>query len=527
MVIERFKAESTVQQPPWIWLLRALVVSVACVALVACAVGPTYHRPPPPDVLDYTAVPSVGRIAAASSVAGPAAGAQVLVSGLAVNPHWWTGFGSPALDHLVDRALAHNPDLDAAKATLEAAQDEVQAARGAFYPHATLGLDAARTRTSGATGGGAFGPSVYNLYTGDVAVGYNPDVFGATRYTVRSQQARADLARDQLDAVRLSIAGNVVTTAIDVATLDAEIATLRHTVGDQHKVLDLVRQQYRAGAIAQFDVLTQQSLLASSQAQLTQLRQARDTARHLLATLVGEFPAASRGLHSPALAALELPARLPLSLPTNLVRDRPDIRAAQAQLRAANAEVGIAVAHMYPSFDISAEFGYGANHASSLFDPASRLWDLAAGLAAPLFEGGKLRAQKHAAQADYRRVFANYQATVLGAFRNVADVLRALEHDSTFLESRADAMRAAQKALALVTAQYRSGSVDYLDLLDSQTRYQTARIAFVKAEAQRYADTAALYIALGGGRWTDTAGGHPSTGRDAVADTTVRAHSVL
>ncbi|MDN5873971.1 MAG: efflux transporter outer membrane subunit, partial [Sinobacteraceae bacterium] len=508
-----------------IGLMRALVVLASCAALAACAVGPTYRRPAAPTVTSYTAEPSVGRIAAASSVAGPAAGPQVLVSGAAVSPHWWAGFGSPALDQLVNQALAHNPDLSAAKATLEAAQDEVQAARGAFYPHATLGLGASRTRSSGAAGGGAFGPSVYNLYTGEVSVGYNPDVFGATRYTVRSQQALADLARDRLDAVRLSIAGNVVATAIDVATLDAEIATLQRTVGDQRQVLDLVRQQYLAGAIARFDVLTQQSLLASSQAQLTQLRQARDTARHLLATLVGEFPAASRGLHSPALASLELPKRLPLSLPTSLVRDRPDILAAEAQLRAANAEVGVAIAHMYPSFNISAAFGFGANLASSLFDPASQLWNLAASLAAPLFEGGELRAQKHAAQADYRRVFANYQATVLGAFRNVADVLRALEHDSAFLESRANAMRAAHQALTLVTAQYRAGGVDYLDLLDSQTRFQKGQIAYVKAQAQRYADTAALYVALGGGQWTDSAAGSPPTGRVAVADTAAPAHS--
>ncbi len=342
---------------------------------------------------------------------------------------------------------------------------------------------------------------------------------------MHSQQARADLARDRLHAVRLSIAGNVVTTAIDAATLDAEIATLQRTVSDQRQVLDLVRQQYQAGAIARFDVLTQQSLLASSQAQLTQVRQARDVARHLLATLVGTFPAASGGLHTPVLARLELPARRPLSLPSRLVRERPDILAAEAQLRAANAEIGVAIAHMYPSFNISADFGYGANHADNLFDPASRLWDLAAGLVAPLFEGGKLRAQKHAAQADYRRVFANYQATVLGAFRNVADVLRALEHDSAFLQSRAQAMHAAHQALALVTAQYRAGGVDYLDLLDSQTRFQKARVAYVQAQAQRYADTAALYVALGGGQWRDSAAGTQAAGRDAVADATTRAHS--
>jgi NodT family efflux transporter outer membrane factor (OMF) lipoprotein len=523
--INRSEATIGAVRSPGQWALRALVAVATSLLLAACAVGPTWHRPAPPDASRYTAVPSAGRIAAASSAAGPAAGAQVLVAGMTVDARWWTGFGSPALDRLVKQALAHNPNLDAAKATLEAAQDEVQAARGAFYPHAALDLGASRTRSSGATGGGAFGPSLYDLYTGEVAVSYNPDAFGATRYTLHSQQARADLARDRLHAVRLSIAGNVVTTAIDVATVDAEMATLTRTVSDERQVLDLVRQQYQAGAIARFDVMTQQSLLASSQAQLTQLRQAHDMARHLLATLMGEFPDAGRGLHLPTLARLELPERLPLSLPSSLVRDRPDILAAEAQLRAANAEVGIAIAHMYPSFNISAEFGYGANHASSLFDPASQLWDLAAGLVAPLFEGGTLRAQKHAAQADYRRVLAHYQATVLGAFRDVADVLRALEHDSAFLQSRTRAMRASQKALALVTAQYRAGGVDYLALLDSQTRFQKARVAYVQAQAQRYADTAALYVALGGGHWTSPAGGDPRAHRKSIRDATARSGS--
>ncbi|MGH8153420.1 MAG: efflux transporter outer membrane subunit, partial [Rhodanobacteraceae bacterium] len=358
------------------------------------------------------------------------------------------------------------------------------------------------TRSSGAATGGFAGPQLYNLYTGQVSISYAPDVFGINRLVARDAQARVDIARDQLDAARLALAGNVVDTTFNLAALQDEVAALEANVASERQVLDLTRTQFRLGAITESNVLTQESLLASSQAQLTQLQQARDAAHHLLATYLGRFPAETAGLRTPALRDLRLPADLPLSLPSTLVRDRPDIRAAEAQLRAANAEVGEAVARMYPDLELTGAWGGQSNHADTLFDPASRLWDLAAGLVAPLFEGGTLRAQKNAAEAAYRGVFASYRSTVLGAFRNVADVLRALQHDSALLDAQARAMQDAKRALDLVTTEYRAGSVDYLNLLTSETQYQNARVAFIQAEAQRYADTAALYVALGGGQWT-------------------------
>ncbi|MGH8338216.1 MAG: efflux transporter outer membrane subunit, partial [Gammaproteobacteria bacterium] len=290
-------------------------------------------------------------------------------------------------------------------------------------------------------------------------------------------------------------------TALDLAALDDEVAATRQNVSDQRQILTLTRTRYQLGAASQFNVLTQESQLASSEARLPQLQQARDEAWHLLATYLGEFPAEAGGMHVPVLAELHLPSALPVSLPSTLVRERPDIMAAEAQLRAANAQVGEAVASMYPNLQLTGSFGAQSNRVGAFFDPASRLWDLAASLVMPLLEGGTLEAQKHATQAAYRAVFANYQSTVLGAFRNVADVLCTLQHDSIFLDAQARAMRAAQQALVLVQAQYRAGAVDFLSLLTSETQYQNARIAFVQAEAQRYADTAALYVALGGGEW--------------------------
>lgn len=463
--------------------------------LVACAVGPSYHAPKPPSVQAYTASPVAATIASA---------AQTLAYGAAVNPEWWKGFGSPALDQLVDQALQHNPDLAAAQATLEQAQYNLKAAKGVFYPQVSLGLAGERTRTSGAASGGFAGPQLYNLYTGQVSVSYYPDVFGLNRLVTRGEQAQVDVARDQLLAARLTIEGNVVNTALDLAALEQEVKATQQTVNDQRQILNLTQTQYRLGAASQFDVLTQQSQLASSEARLPQLEQARDQARHLLATYLGEFPSDAGGLDAPNLSDLKLPATLPVSLPSTLVRERPDILAAEAQLRAANATVGEAVARMYPNLELTGDFGDQSNNGGRLFDPASRMWDLAASLVLPLFEGGALEAQKHAAEAAYRAVFANYQSTVLGAFRNIADVLRALQHDSVALGAETRALQSAQQAFVLVRTQYQAGAVDYLSLLTSETQYQNARIAYVQAEAQRYADTAALYIALGGGEWTSS-----------------------
>ena len=451
----------------------------------------------------------------AQAATGSIARAQTFAYGGAVPREWWKDFRSPALDRLVAVALAHNPDLTAAQATLEQAKFNLKAVKGVFYPQVSAGLGGERTRTTGAAAGGNTGSQLYNLYTGQVSVSYYPDVFGLSRMVVRGEQAQVDVAGDQLTAARLTIEGNVVNAAVDLAALQDEVAATRKNINDQRQILTLTNTRYQLGATSQFDVLTQESQLASSEAKLPQLQQTLDETRHLLATYLGEFPAQASAMRMPALAELSLPAALPVSLPSALVRDRPDIRAAEAQLRAANAQVAEAVARMYPSLQLNASFGDQSNHTDTLFDPASRLWELAANLVAPLFEGGTLRAQKHAAQAAYRATFADYQSTVLGAFRNVADVLRALQHDSVLLDAQARALRDAQQALGLVQTQYQSGQVDFLSLLTSETQYQDARIALVQAKAQRYADTAALYLALGGGEWANTPAHGP--GRSAGA----------
>lgn len=472
----------------------ALLVSLA--VLSGCAVGPAYVKPEPPKLSGYTAQPLTATIP--SPVTGTPR-AQKIEYGKGVTPKWWEGFDSPALNALMSRALTHNLELEAARETLQQAQYNLKAATGVFYPQVSLGLNGERTRTSGAESGGRVGSNIFNLHTGQVSVSYFPDVFGLNRLVAQSAQAQVDVARDQLLAAQLTIEGNAATAALQLAGLDAWIDATEKTITDQKAVLDLIQKQYRYGAASQLQVATQQSRVASTEGQLPALQLARDRLRHLLATLVGEFPAQPHGPPSLKLSDLHLPSTVPLSLPSSLVRTRPDILAAEAQLRAANAQVGEAVARMYPDLTLTGSFGGQSNEWGKLFDSASRIWSVAAAAALPLFEGGTLEAKKHAAQAAYRAVFADYKNTVLGAFRDVADALRALERDAAALDAQARALQAAQTGFVLARRQYQAGAVDYLNLLTSEVQYQNARIAYVGAETQRYTDTVALYIALGGG----------------------------
>jgi NodT family efflux transporter outer membrane factor (OMF) lipoprotein len=497
--------------PKRVWRTIPLALSVA---LAACAIGPTYVKPEPPQVKAYTAEPVAGAIPAPAE---GGSGAQKLDYGASVTPRWWEGFGSPALDDLVARALAHNPGLEAARQTLEQSQYNLKAVQGAFFPQVSLGLSGERLRTSGASSGGVAPPNLYNLYTGQVSVSYYPDVFGLNRLVARDAEAQVDVARDQLIAAQLTIEGNAVNAALELAGLDARIDATEKTVADQKAVLDLIDTQYRYGAVSELQVATQESQVASAEAQLPALELARDELRHLLATYLGEFPAQAKGLPALRLADMHLPATVPVSLPATLVRTRPDVLAAEAQLRAANAQVGESVARMYPALAITGDFGGQSNAWHDLFTPASRIWDLAAAAVMPLFEGGTLEAQKHAAQAAYRAVFANYRNTVLGAFRNVADTLRALERDAQALDAQARALEAARTAFTLARSQYQAGAVDYLSLLTSEVQYQNARVAYVDAETRRYTDTVALYVALGGGA-IDAAGQTRDSGKPEATE---------
>ncbi|MHB8428855.1 MAG: efflux transporter outer membrane subunit [Acidiferrobacterales bacterium] len=476
---------------------RSLGAAAILLSLAGCAIGPVYHRPPPPPVKHFV-----------SAGPPPVKGAQVFEYGQEPAGDWWRMFQSSRLDRLVDQALARNPSLHAAQASLREAHANLRAVMGIFYPQVNAGLSAERLRNSSAQFGGGSPGNTFSLYTGNVNVSYYPDVFGINRFVYRQAQAQEDIARDALDAARLSVEGNVVVTALGAASFQAQIAATREIIKNEKRLLTLTQQQYQMGAASYLGVVAQKSQLASDEAALPPLMEALDRDQDALAALSGRYPTQwKRKVLS--LTQLHLPGKLPVSLPSSLVANRPDIRAAEAQLRAANAAVGEAVARMYPLLEITASFGGQSLKPSTLFDSANRVWSLAGDLTAPIFEGGTLEAQKHAAQAAYSVSFSQYKVTVLGAFQQVADALRALQHDAAALNALDDELRSATTTLHLTQDQYRVGAVDYLALLSAEAGYSRARIGFVQVLAQRYTDTAALFVALGGGSPQASAGPVP------------------
>ena len=486
----------TANRPKGPRLLRAKALPALCfAALAGCAIGPRYHSPHAPPVHRYTSRHQPQTTAAPGGAAGVA---QRFRYGVSPPLEWWTVFRSPAIDRLVALALRRNPTLAANRARLLEARAVVAADEGVFYPQVNGNLGATREKNSGAfhTGPGA---GIYSLYTGGLSVSYYPDVFGVNKLIYNSAESLANYQRDQLLAARLSLIGNVVTTAVQAASDQAQVAATRRIILSEARLLALTKMQYRAGAVPYLSVVNQESQLATSKAALPGLLQQLATARYALAVLVGEFPAQWRPIHL-RLSRLYLPVSLPVSLPSTLVKDRPDIRAATEQLRYANAQIGIADAQFYPTVQLTATFGQESLTPGSFLNSASNVWSLAGSLLAPIFHGGTLRAQRQEAIEFYAGTLATYRSTVLGAFQQVAGVLRALAHDAQALGDERAAFRASREALSLAQKSYRAGAIDSLSLLTTEALYSQARIAYVRAEAQRYLDTVALYTAIGGGR---------------------------
>lgn len=496
--------------------LRALACRWLPVCVLAaaagCTPGPVYHAPMAPSAGRYTASTAPAHTVAAR---GPAGGRQVFEYGARLGRMWWRLFHSAALDRAVRRALARNPGLAQAQAALAQAQADAAAAMGVFYPQVTANGGVAREQTTSAGAGGAFPGNTFTLYSGNVTVAYSPDLFGLNRLVARAQQAQVDQQRYLRDAAYLTLEGNVADTLIQEAALRSEIKTTESVIRKDRALLTLVGRQYHSGAVTYTAVLTQREQLASSEAARATLRQQLAASRHALAALMGDYPATAPPVHV-ALDDLVLPKRLPVTLPSALVRQRPDIRASEANLRFANANIGEAVARMYPLLTLTADFGTQSNQIGDLFLPATRVYDLAAGLAAPIFNGGTLEAQKRAAVAAYEGGIASYQAVVLAAFQQVADALRALQYDAQTLAFQRHALVAADGALRLSEIQYRDGAVQYLTVLTTQIQDANTRLAYVQARAQRYRDTVALFVALGGGWWPHGAARMPPPAPDKV-----------
>jgi NodT family efflux transporter outer membrane factor (OMF) lipoprotein len=478
--------------------LRQILAALGALFVMGCSVGPDFVAPELPDKAGVTAEPT---LAPTSSADRPAGAQQRFDIGRDIPADWWTLFHSPELDSLVRRAIAANPDLAAAKAALRQAREVSLAQGGAYYPTVQGQLNDMRSQVSGAAEGVPQIPTeLFSLANAQVAVTYPIDIFGGVRRAVEASEADERVAKFQLEAAYLSLTANVVTAAVQDASLRGQIAATREIIEDQARQLDVVERQFTLGGVSRADVLAQQATLAQTRATLPPLEKQLAQLRNQLTALSGAFP--SQEIEEKfSLASLQLPTDLPVSLPSALARQRPDIRAAEEQLHAANAEVGVARANQFPQISLTASFGAQSAGLTQLFDHSQEVWSVGGGLVQPLFDGRSLEHKHKAAEAARDQTEAVYRSTVLAAFRNVADALRALDADADALKAQAAAERSAADSLALTRDQFALGAVSYLTLLNAERTYQQARIALIQAEAARLADTAALFQSLGGGWW--------------------------
>jgi NodT family efflux transporter outer membrane factor (OMF) lipoprotein len=477
---------------------NTLFCVVISTALAACAVGPDFHSPAPPATEHYTqgAQPQT-----TEQAPGSAGAAQTFGADRDIPADWWTLFQSAPLDELVKTALHDSPTVESAKAALRSAQENYVAERGTlFLPGVDGNLSATRQKTPGAAfGAPQFGSSTYTLVTAAVNVSYRLDIFGASRRQLEALRAQTDYQRWELEAANLTLTGNVVTTAINVASLRAQIVAVNDIVGSEQDQVKIVERQFGAGGASRADVLAQSTQLAQTQATLPALEKALAQSQHRLAVLSGKTPDSDTPVFD--LDKLTLPTELPVSVPAKLIRQRPDVQAAEAMLHQATAQVGVATANLFPQVNLTGSIGSDALSASKLFTGGTSAWSAGASLTQPIFHGGELIHKRRAALADLDNAAAQYRQTVLAAMQDVADTLRALEADARDLRAEANAEDLAAKSLDITKKQFAAGGVSNVQLLVAERAYAQAHQNRVVAEAARYADSAALYQALGGGWW--------------------------
>ena len=480
---------------------RRAVAALNLSFLAACAVGPNFKKPAAPEAADYTPTPLSTTVAAADV---PAGDAQRFVKGSEISADWWTLFHSTALNELIDLSLANNHDFKAAQAALSVARENVLAQRGVYYPSAAASFSASRQRQSGqiapTLNSNAF---LYDLFTPQVTVSYVPDVFGLNRRSVESLQAQEQEVRFQMIAVYGTLTANVVVTAIQAASLQRQIDLTRELMDSNAGNLKILQYQFDKGYASRLDVAAQESQLAQVAATLPPLVKQLAQLHDLLASLTGRFPNQATP-EKFDMASLQLPQDLPVSLPSALVAQRPDVRQAEANLHDASAKIGIATANRLPNIVLTANAGSSAAAMSQLFTAGTGFWGLGAEVAAPIFQGGTLLHQERAAKAAYVQALEQYRSTVLTAFQNVADTLTALEQDAEAVKAASAAADAGKITLDLAQRQWQDGYAGYLALLSAEQAAGQTQINLVQAQAARYADTAALFQALGGGWWHRT-----------------------
>jgi NodT family efflux transporter outer membrane factor (OMF) lipoprotein len=490
--------------------LPALAAGGVALALAGCAVGPDFVRPAAPASTGY-----------GSASAAPADDTQHLVAGMDIPGQWWTLFHSAALDQLIEQALAANHDLAAAQAALRVAQETLKAGEASFFP--TVQASYAPSRQKDATG--TIAPTlsnnqpIFTLHTAQVTVTYMPDLFGATRRQNESLAAQAEQQRFEVEATYLTLTGNLVEAAVQEASLRGQVAATERLVAIERELTGLFRGQRTLGFVAEADLVAQEALLAQTEASLPPLRNQLDQQRDLVTALSGRLPDAE-----PAeifeLDQLSLPDPLPVSLPATLVEQRPDIRAAEANLHSATALVGVAIANFLPQVSLGAGTGSSATDIARLFTPGNGFWNLTGTATQTLFDGGALLHRRRAADAALEQAEAQYQSTVVTAFQNVADALHAVANDAEALRAQQAAEQAATRSLDFARRELALGAISHLTVLTAEQNYQQAVVSRVQAQAARLADTAALFQALGGGWWNRADTGRVTAGQGASGTAT-------
>jgi NodT family efflux transporter outer membrane factor (OMF) lipoprotein len=485
------------------WPFASTAALAAVSLLTSCAVGPDFRVPAAPATERYTIEPLKPQT---SSTDAPNGGSQHFVTGRDIPQEWWTLLRSPRLNALMVQAINNNPNLQATMATLRAAQEAVYAQDGKFLPLVQINFNPTRQRSPAtlapplSTGAA---PQTFNLFTAQAQVSYAFDVWGLNRRQVESLQALADNQRFQVEAAYLTLTSSIAGAAITEASLRAQIDATNQIIALNTKMLDILRHQFNTGYANRNDLALQEAALAQAKATLPPLRKALAQQHDLLAALAGTLP--SEGPYGTfRLADLQLPADLPVSLPSQLIEQRPDVRAAQEQLHSASALVGVATANTLPNFTINANGGYINTVLASLISPANQFWLLAGNVTQTVFDAGTLWHQLQGAKDTYDAAAWAYRSTVVGAVQNVADALRAIQNDADALRAARDFERAAQTSFDLAQQQVQTGNANILILLSAQQTYLQAQIQVVQTRAARLSDTVALFQALGGGWWNRT-----------------------
>jgi NodT family efflux transporter outer membrane factor (OMF) lipoprotein len=485
------------------------ISALAFLTLSGCSVGPDFSTPQPPNVESFTPEKL-------TSIGGPGKDRLRLELEASVPQRWWETFHNDKLNKLIAAAIEYNPSIDAAEAAIKVAYFNAEAQKGAFLPTAMFGSNSQyywqNTVMNFQNGnptnptGDALDPTTvfkpYGLFLKQMSIIYNVDIWGANRRSVESLEAQTDQQRYLLEAIYIALTSNVAAAAVTEATLRGQIAAIQRVIVIEKEILQIIQGRVSVGSSSQAEFLMQQTALGQAMQMLPPLEKQLSQQRNLLTALAGQYSTAQVP-ETFNLDQLELPKSLPVSLPSTFVRQRPDIRAAEANMHAAAAQIGVAIAARLPNLTLAPQFGYGAFNFAQIFVPASGFYILGGAVAHTLFDGFSLLNQQKAAEAGLVLADAQYRQSVILAFQNVTDALRALQADTKAVKAARFTEDSARKNLTIASGQLKIGSISQIELLNAQQAYLTASVATVQAEGSRLADVVGLFMALGGG-WRDT-----------------------